>query len=154
MKKVMFISSTGGHFAELLKINKIFNNYNYVIVTEKTFLAKRFEDKYKIEYLMNGERSKPLKYIFVVPINILKSIYLYIKYRPDLIYTTGAHTCVPLCIIGKIFKTKIIFVEVFDRITYPSLTAKIIYKLADTFIVQHKELQKKFKDSKYIGGVY
>ena len=54
MKKVMFISSTGGHFAELLKINKIFNNYNYVIVTEKTFLAKRFEDKYKIEYLMNG----------------------------------------------------------------------------------------------------
>ena len=75
-------------------------------MTEKTFLAKRFEDKYKIEYLMNGERSKPLKYIFVVPINIIKSIYLYIKYRPDLIYTTGAHTCVPLCIIGKIFKKK------------------------------------------------
>ena len=42
----------------------------------------------------------------------------------------------------------------YDRIDNPSLTAKIIYKISDTFIVQHKELQETFKDSKYIGGVY
>jgi len=34
--KVMFISSTGGHLEELLQFSKLFNKYNYYLVTEKT----------------------------------------------------------------------------------------------------------------------
>ena len=32
-KKVMFISSTGGHLNELLMLKKMFNKYDYLIVT-------------------------------------------------------------------------------------------------------------------------
>ena len=36
MKKVMFISSTGGHLTELLQLKPLFEKCEYTIVTEKT----------------------------------------------------------------------------------------------------------------------
>ena len=35
MKKVMFISSTGGHLDELLQLKKMFDKYDYYIVTDR-----------------------------------------------------------------------------------------------------------------------
>ena len=35
-KKVIFISSTGGHFSELMVLKPIFDDYDYHIITEKT----------------------------------------------------------------------------------------------------------------------
>ena len=34
-KKVLFISSTGGHFNELMRLNPLFPKYNTYIATEK-----------------------------------------------------------------------------------------------------------------------
>lgn len=154
MKKVMFICSAGGHLTEILKLEKLFKKYNYVLVTEKNKISAKLQKKYNIEYLMYGSRYYPFKYIFVFTINFFKSIYLFFKHNPDLVYTTGAHTCVVMCYLAKIFKRKIIFIEVFDRINNPTLSGKMLYKIADLFIVQHKELLKKYKNAKYIGGIY
>ena len=34
-KKVLFISSTGGHFNELMQLKPMFEKYDYHIITEK-----------------------------------------------------------------------------------------------------------------------
>ena len=34
-KKVLFISSTGGHLSELLQLSPLFEKYDYNIITEK-----------------------------------------------------------------------------------------------------------------------
>lgn len=150
----MFIASTGGHLAEILKVKKLFKKYSYILVTEKNSISINLQNEYNIEFLKLGNKVNIINYIPVCFVNIFKSLYLYFKYRPKVIYTTGAHTCVLLCIIGHFFKTKIIFIEVFDRIDNPSLTARIVYKFSDVFIVQHKEMLKVFPKAKYIGGVY
>ena len=36
MKKILFISSTGGHLTELLQLSPLFSEYDYHIITEKT----------------------------------------------------------------------------------------------------------------------
>ena len=36
MKKVLFISSTGGHLSEMMQLKKMFKDYDYHIITEKT----------------------------------------------------------------------------------------------------------------------
>lgn len=153
-KKVMFICSAGGHLTEMLKIDRLFKKYDYVLVTEKNDISIKLKDKYNVDYLMYGSRYYPFKYIFVFSYNFLKSIYLFLKYKPDLVYTTGAHTCVVMCYIAKLFKKKIIFVEVFDRINNPTLSGRMVHRIADTFIVQHEEMLEKYEHSKYIGGVY
>jgi len=154
MKKVMFICSAGGHLTEVLKVSKLFKKYNYVLVTEKNKLSIDLQDKYNIEFLRYGSRYYPFKYIFVCIVNFFKSIYLFFKYKPDLVYTTGAHTCIVMCYLAKLFKKKIIFVEVFDRTTSPTLSGRLVYKIADVFIVQHEDLLSKYKNAKYIGGIY
>ena len=54
MKKVMFISSMGGHLTEMMQLKGIFKNYDYMIVTEKhkstSWLKARY--KSKIDYLI------------------------------------------------------------------------------------------------------
>lgn len=153
-KKIMFICSAGGHLTEMLKIDRLFKKYDYVLVTEKNDISIKLKDKYNIDYLMYGSRYYPFKYIFVFSYNFLRSMYLFFKYKPDLVYTTGAHTCVVMCYIAKLFKKKIIFVEVFDRINNPTLSGRMVHRIADTFIVQHEEMLEKYEHSKYIGGVY
>ena len=62
-KRVMFISSVGGHLTQLLQLKKIFNDYNYVLVTEKTGVTTNMKEKYKTEYLVYGTRKYFLTYL-------------------------------------------------------------------------------------------
>ena len=39
-KKVLFISSTGGHFNELQQLSPLFEKYDYHIITEKDGTTK------------------------------------------------------------------------------------------------------------------
>ena len=42
MKKVMFISSVGGHLTQLLELKTIFKDYNYVLVPVVTITLGRY----------------------------------------------------------------------------------------------------------------
>lgn len=156
MKKVMFVASMGGHLNELMQLKSIFKNYDYKIVTEKhkTTIWLKSRYKSKISYLLTGNRKHILKYIFTLPYNVIKSLILFFKFRPDVIVTTGAHTCVALCIIGKLFKKKVIYIESFANIETKTLTGKILYPIVDVFIVQWKSMLKLYPKAKYEGWIF
>lgn len=156
MKNVLFISSTGGHLDELLQLKPLFNKYNYYIVTEKdkTTIDLKNEYKDKLFYLLYSTRKQILIYPFAFLINIIKSLILYIKIRPQYIVTTGTHTAVPICYIGKIFRSKIIFIETFANKNTKTLSGKIVYPIANLFIVQWEEMLKLYPKAKFVGGIY
>src|SRR5574344_718261 len=155
MKKVLFISSTGGHLNELLQLKSMFKKYDSYIVTEKTKTNKDLNKDYNnVSYLLYGTKHRPFRYIFVAIFNILKSLFLYIRIRPNVIVTTGAHTAVPICLIGKLFRTKIIYIETFANIHTKTLTGKIIYPIADLFIVQWKGMLDLYPNAKYWGWIF
>ena len=154
MKKVMFISSVGGHLTQLLELKSIFNDYDYVLVTEKTDVTLSLKDKYNVSYLKYGSRKYLFKYIFIFSFNILKSIALFIKYRPKVIVTTGTHTAVPMCYLGFIFRRKVIYIESYAKRTSPTLTGRIVYPIATTFVVQWKSMLDFYPKAKYWGGIY
>lgn len=141
MKKVLFISSTGGHLRELLKLEPLFEKYDYSIITEKDFSTWKLKDKYKIYYVPYSTRRRIIRYFFEYSYVILKSIILFLKIKPDAIVSTGTHTAVPMCFIGKIFKKKIVYIETYANITKKSLTGKMIYPISDLFIVQWNEIK-------------
>lgn len=154
MKKVMFISSEGGHLDELRQLN--FNKYDYSLVTEKTKTTKFLKDQYekKVYYLLYGTRRTPIRYFFILLINFFISLYLYIQIRPSVIVTTGTHTAVPMCYIGKLFGAKIIWIETYANRTSKTLAGKMVYKIADTFIVQWEEMKELYPKAKYFGAIY
>lgn len=151
MKKVIFTSSAGGHFAELMCLEKLFDEYEYLIVTEKTESVLKLKEKYNIEFLKYGSRFYPFKYIFVLIYNIIKSIKIILRFKPDTVVSTGAHTGGIVCYIAKIFGAKIIYIESLAKTKTLSITGKNLYKKADVFFVQWEGLQEKYPKSRYIG---
>lgn len=151
MKKVIFTSSAGGHFAELMCLEKLFDEYEYLIVTEKTESVLKLKEKYNIEFLKYGSRFYPFKYIFVLIYNIIKSIKIILRFKPDTVVSTGAHTGGIVCYIAKIFGAKIIYIESLAKTKMLSITGKNLYKKADVFFVQWEGLQEKYPKARYIG---
>ena len=66
-KRVLFISSTGGHLNELMQLKALFNKFEYYIVTEKTksneYLAEDY--KGKTSYLVYGTKKNLFTYFFI-----------------------------------------------------------------------------------------
>lgn len=156
MKKVLFISSTGGHLSEMLQLKSMFSKYDYHIVTEKTKsnLKLRTEFPNRVNYLIYGTKAHRLSYPFKLLANCFISLFLYIKIRPKVIVTTGAHTAGPMCCIGKIFGSKIIYIETFANINTKTVTGKLIYKFADLFVVQWDSMLKLYPKAVFGGWIY
>ena len=155
-KKVLFIASTGGHLNELMQLKPMFEDYNYHIITEKTKSNISLKNKFpkRINFLVYGTKDKKLTYPFKFIYNCFKSVVLYIKIRPKYIVTTGTHTAVPICYFAKLFGTKIIFIETFANSKTKTLSGKMIYPIANLFIVQWKEMLKLYPKAIYGGWIY
>lgn len=156
MKKVIFISSMGGHLTELMQLKSIFKDYDYKIVTEKHKSTTGLKAKYKskIDYLLAGNKDHLLRYLFIIPFNIIKSLTIFLRFKPDVVVTTGAHTCVAMCYIAKLFRKKIIYIESFANIETKTLTGRLVYPIADIFIVQWHSMLKLYPKAKYEGWIF
>lgn len=156
MKKVLFISSTGGHLNEMLELSDLFKKYDFYIVTENTSNNLYLKEKYpkKVSYLVYGTKDHMLVYPFKLLYNSFKSLLIYFKTNPDVIITTGAHTAGPMCIIGKILGSKIIYIETLANIHTKTITGRIVYKFADLFIVQWESMLKMYPKATYGGWIY
>ena len=100
------------------------------------------------------KKTKVLNVIFKYLFLCLKTIYLYFKIRPKYIVTTGTHTAVPMCYLGKLFSSKIIFIETFANSNTKTLSGRMIYPIANLFVVQWKEMLKLYPKAIYGGSIY
>ncbi|MDR0912324.1 MAG: hypothetical protein LBM96_06970 [Methanobrevibacter sp.] len=153
MQKVLFISSTGGHLSEMLQLKGLFKKYAYHIVTEKTKQTLSLKNEHNVDYLIYGTKDK-ISYLIKFPLNCIKSLILYFKIKPSVIVTTGAHTAVPMCFIAKLFGKKIIFIETFANCKTRTLSGRMIYKIADLFVVQWESMLKFYPKAKVGGWIY
>lgn len=156
LKKVMFISSTGGHLTELLKLKPLFEIYDYYIVSEKTDSNKSLSDSYpnRVSFLKYGTKHNMKTYLFIFTYNCIKSFFIFLKQNPDVIVSTGSHTAVPMCYIAHFFKRKVIYIETFANSNSKSVAGKIVYPIADYFIVQWESMLELYPNAIYAGWIF
>ncbi len=152
MKKVCFMASTGGHFEQIMMLKPLMDKYDSFIVTEETKYSVIDNNK-KVYYLKQVNRHEKT-FIIRMLVNTYRSIKLFIKEKPDIVISTGALATIPTCLISKLFRKKLIFIESFAKVTSPTLTGKLIYKFADQFYVQWKEMLDIYPNAIYKGGIY
>lgn len=156
MKRVMFISSVGGHLTQLLELKEMFKDYKYILITEKTDVTKDLKNKYNVAYLPYGSRNQKYTYPFILLWSCFKSLFYIIKYNPDTIVTTGANTAAAMCCLGKLFRKKVIYIESFAKRKSPTITGKLIYKLHayTNFVVQWESMLKFYPNAEFWGAIY
>lgn len=82
----------------------------------------------------------------------LQSFWIWVKYRPDVVVSTGSNIAIPICIIGKVFGSKVVSVEDSVRVLSPSKTSKYLDLISEVILLQWREQQKfHSKKAKYVG---
>lgn len=61
---------------------------------------------------------------------------------------------IPICLIAKFFRRKLIYIESFAKISSPTLSGKLLYKFADQFYVQWESMLEVYPKAIYKGGIY
>lgn len=147
-RKICLISSSGGHFEQLKNLNKLSENNIIFYVTEKTDYSMNAE----YFLLQTGLKDKlfPVKMI----INFINSVRIWIKEKPDFVVSTGTMVALPMFMLAKLFKKKIIYIETFARIHDGTKAGKLMYKYADLFIVQWESLLEIYPNAIYGGSLY
>ena len=149
--KICFAASSGGHFEQLMMLKPLMEKYDSFILTERTKYSSINTGNI---YYVNQVNRKELTFIFLMIINTLKSLKIFFKEKPDVVICTGVLAMIPMCLIAKIFRKKIIYIESFAKIKSPTATGKLLYKFADKFYVQWESMLEFYPKAKYIGGIY
>ncbi len=147
--KVLFCSSAGGHYTELLQLGHLIKKYNGVIITEKTTISK--ENDFPTEYLIYSSKNDGWIYIFEYLYVWLVSLIYFIKYNPKVVVSTGVHSTIPMCVYARLFGRRIIYIETIANVHTPSVSGKLMYKIADEFYVQWEELLEVYPNA-IVGG--
>lgn len=151
--KICFAASTGGHFEQLMMLQPLMKKYDSFILTEKTKYNVNNKNEHKTYYMKQVNRKEIFFPINMI-INLFKSIYIFIKEKPDYMITTGVLAMIPMAILMKLFNKKLIYIESFAKISSPTQTGKLLYKYADRFYVQWEKMLEFYPNAIYKGGIY
>ncbi|MGE6375501.1 PssD/Cps14F family polysaccharide biosynthesis glycosyltransferase [Peribacillus muralis] len=156
MCKVALISSTGGHWTQLNNIINEFNSPKQNHFVELQLITEKNEtniSRNDIKFLVQQDRKK-IYFLFILIRNLIVSIFLFLKFRPDYVISTGAGVVLPYLFIAKIYGSKIIFIESYAKVNSPTITGRIVYRFADIFYVQWPSMLRFYPNGIYKGSLY
>ena len=152
-KKLLFISSAGGHLAQILQLEPLFDKYEYKLLTENISATQELKEKYNVDLIeVSKESSKSLSYWVNFIYNIILAVKYMIVFKPNVIISTGSHIAVPYCFVAKIFRKNVIYILTYARINSKAKSADIVYPISDLFIVQWESMLKYYSKAKFLGG--
>ena len=145
-KKIGLICSAGGHFTEMLQLREAFKGHRIFLITYREKATLNQENTYYLETWRS-----PTGFI----VGLIKIFIIFLKEKPDILFSTGSEIAVPPFYLGKFFfRTKLIYLECSAQVYQPSLTGRCVYPITDLFLVQWEFLLKKYgPKAKYVGGL-
>ena len=148
--KVCLVGSSGGHLTHLYMLKPFWKDKEHFWVTF---------NKEDARSLLEGEKMYPCYYPTNRNIkNLIKNTIVAWKVlrkeKPDLIISCGAAVAVPFFYLGKLFGAKTSYIEVFDRIDASTVTGKLVYPIADKFIVEWEEMLAVYPKAINLGSIF
>lgn len=143
--KLCLACSQGGHMTELQQLQTAWEGHDVFYIT---YSSPRKSSVRSYEFKNLGE--KPLRALpaFLVILSIL------LRERPDWVVSDGAEIAVPVFAAAWLLRIPTLFIESFCRVTHPSMTGRLVYPLADVFLVQWPELLTQYgSKARYFGAV-
>jgi len=131
--KVCIVSSCGGHLTEVRALKSAYEKYDhFYVLNHRVALPKDMGNR--TIFIRHSERD----WLFFV--NLYEAFRILRANRPAVILSTGAGPAVPFALVGNLLGIPSIFVETFARLAEPSLSGRIMYRLARRFFYQWETL--------------
>ncbi|KDO24104.1 hypothetical protein SPRG_10891 [Saprolegnia parasitica CBS 223.65] len=168
--RTLVVLGSGGHTTEMLALIKRLSPTRYaplayvVAATDHTSREKAIAERQASpDAFFEIPRSREVGQSWVTTIFSTAKAFVHcmqivFRYQPDLLLCNGPGTCIPLCaavlllrFFGLRTDAKILFCESFARVQRLSLSGKLLYYVADEFVVHWPQLQAQYKASRYLG---
>lgn len=152
-KKILLLSSGGGHWVELKRLAEAFQGHacEYACVDE-IYRTQADGPYHSVSDVTRWEKSK-------IPFVFWKLLKLMRQIKPDIFVSTGALPGVMGAIAAKAVGAKVVWVESFANAEVLSLSGRLALEIADEFFVQWPSLDATAsrlnpnKKAKYVGSV-
>ena len=151
-EKICFIASSGGHLQEISYLFDLEKEYDSFLVTERSDFQKKYHNQKTYYFNKIDRREKHFLLHFLQLIAF--SIKVMRLEKPDIILSTGALVSVPMLYLGNLLGKKIIFMESMARVEGKSLSGKLVYPIADLFIVQWESMMKYYPKAVYASRLF
>jgi hypothetical protein len=127
-RRTGLVFSPGGHWAELQRalVGITFDDVFHVTFAD----GRPPSDTVRRYHLCHPRRS-----VWRALRNAWQSLGVLRRERPAVLISTGADVAVPILYFGKLAGVRIVFIETAGSAT-PTLAGRLVYPIADLFIVQ------------------
>ena len=147
--KICLASSSGGHLTQLVLLKDVWEERDHFFVTLRDYAADELREHSAVYTVDWANRRHPVKLLKLT----VRCLRILLKERPDVVLSTGAAVGCLICILGKMVRKKVIWVDTISHVDRLTLSGKIVRHFADVFLVQWPELAQKYKRVEYAGAV-
>ena len=146
---VLLVCSPGGHLQQLAALRHVWADYPRAWVTlDKSDARSILEGERVVFGHGPTERSfRNLVRNFALAARVIRQL------RPEVVITTGAALAVPFAWIGRIFGSRVVFIESVSRIAEPSLALRLSTPALDRIYVQWPELLNAVPRGRFAGSL-
>ena len=144
---ILLVGSSGGHLAQLLALEPWYRDRDRWWVTFDTPDARsllRGEDVVWAHHPTTRNIRNLLR-------NTKLAIQLLRKRSVDAVITTGAGVAVPFVVAARLRRIPTIYIEVYDRIDTPTLTARLCTPFLSAMLVQWEEQRRVYPNATVVG---
>ncbi|PZW04102.1 Oligosaccharide biosynthesis protein Alg14 like [Micromonospora phaseoli] len=144
---LLLVCSSGGHLAQLLALRPWYETWRRCWVTFDTPEARS---------LLAGEEVVPAYHPTTRDLrNLLRNAVLAARLlrrrRVAAVVTTGAGVAVPFVVLARLRRIPTIYIEVYDRIDTPTLTARLCRPFLSAMLVQWEEQRRQYPEATVVG---
>ncbi len=146
-RHVYLVGSSGGHLAQLLALRPWWSSWRRTWVTFDTQDAVSLLREEEVHWAFSPTtRSLP---------NLARNLALAVRLlrddRPDLVVSAGAGVALPFFAFARLLRIPTAYIEVYDRIDTPTLTARLCRPFTTLSCVQWEE-QRSFSPKAHVIG--
>lgn len=149
-RRILFVSSAGGHLSQLLQLRPWWIHHDRCWVT---FDLPDARSKLVGEELI-GAHHPTTRNLVNLARNTPLARRVLKEFRPDVVISNGAGVAVPFFALAKAMGIPTVYLEVYDRIDTKTLSGRLCRPLASLFCVQWPEQQRLYTGSDFIGPLY
>jgi len=116
-------------------------------VTTREIWANKLRTFGKTYIVGECDRYKPFK----IALTFIRSSYFVLKERPDVVITTGSLPIAIVCLVARIFGSKIVWIDSVAQFEDLSMSGKLMLKRADLILTQWPEVAARYPETEYVG---
>jgi len=151
--RVCLAGSGGGHVRQLLDLEGAFAGLDYFFVTEDTALGRTLRERRRTHFVPHfawgqGKHGAPLKMLAAAASNLVRSAWIVLRERPDVVVSTGAGAVYFTVLWARLTGACVVVIESFARFEGPSLFGRLAASLAHQLVVQSPLLQAHYPRAK------